>query len=208
MGYPRRFFKGIEARHSASAWNWIGCSGRVLKTKYINVSLRRRGRVIGKGGSLKAPRPPLGMTVMESMDEQTVIMKHMLIVFLLVPLASVAQESAAYRTCNDKATTQMEMNTCAGEEAARVDARLNDVYHELLSTAGKRLEAVVKIKAAEKSWVAYRDAYMEAMYPAKDKQVEYGSIYLMEASLLRAKLTERHTTELKELLQQYSGEGR
>lgn len=135
-------------------------------------------------------------------------MKHMLIVFLLVPLASVAQESAAYRACNDKATTQMEMNTCAGEEAARVDARLNDVYHELLSTAGKRLEAVVKIKAAEKSWVAYRDAYMEAMYPAKDKQVEYGSIYLMEASLLRAKLTERHTTELKELLQQYSGEGR
>lgn len=134
-------------------------------------------------------------------------MKPLLIVFLLVSVSSVAQESAEYRACNDKATTQMEMNTCAGEEAARVDTRLNDVYHELLSKAAKQLEAVVKIKAAERAWVAYRDAYMEAMYPAKDKQVEYGSIYLMEASLLRARLTERHTTELKEMLQQYS-EGR
>ncbi len=134
-------------------------------------------------------------------------MKPLLIVFLLVSVSSVAQESAEYRACNDKATTQMEMNTCAGEEAARADARLNDVYHELLSKAAKQLEAVVKIKAAERAWVAYRDAYMEAMYPAKDKQVEYGSIYLMEASLLRARLTERHTTELKEMLQQYS-EGR
>ena len=47
---------------------------------------------------------------------------------------------------------------------------------------------------------------MEAMYPAKNKQAEYGSIYPMEADLLRAKLTQRQVTALKELLQQYSGE--
>jgi uncharacterized protein YecT (DUF1311 family) len=133
-------------------------------------------------------------------------MKHLLILFLLVSLAGVAQESAEYRACINRATTQMEMNTCAGDEAARVEARLNDVYHKLLVQASNQVEALAKIKAAERAWVAYRDAYMEAMYPAKDKQVEYGSIYLMEASLLRAKLTERHTTELKELLQQYSEE--
>jgi uncharacterized protein YecT (DUF1311 family) len=133
-------------------------------------------------------------------------MKHLLILFLLVSLAGVAQESAEYRACINRATTQMEMNTCAGDEAARVEARLNDVYHKLLAQASNQVEALAKIKAAERAWVAYRDAYMEAMYPAKDKQVEYGSIYLMEASLLRAKLTERHTTELKELLQQYSEE--
>jgi uncharacterized protein YecT (DUF1311 family) len=131
-------------------------------------------------------------------------MKHLLISFLLVSLAGVAQESAEYRACINRATTQMEMNTCAGDEAARVEDRLNDVYQKLLAQASNQVEALAKIKAAERAWVAYRDAYMEAMYPAKDKQVEYGSIYLMEASLLRARLTERHTTELKELLQQYS----
>ena len=43
------------------------------------------------------------------------------------------------------------------------------------------------------------------MYPAKDKQAEYGSIYLMNVNLLRAKLTERQITEVRELLEQYSG---
>jgi len=132
-------------------------------------------------------------------------MRYLLIVFFLVSLSSVAQESAEYRACLDKATTQMAMNTCASEDAARVDARLNDVYHKLLSTAGKQPEALEKIKAAERAWVAYRDAYVEAMYPAKDKQAEYGSIYLMNVNLLRAKLTERQITEVKELLEQYSG---
>jgi hypothetical protein len=46
---------------------------------------------------------------------------------------------------------------------------------------------------------------MDAMYSAKDKQAEYGSVYPMEADLLRAKLTERQRTALEELLQQYSG---
>ena len=135
-------------------------------------------------------------------------MRFLLVVFLLVSLGSVAQESAEYRACLDKATTQMAMNTCASEDAARVDARLNDVYHKLLTMAAKQPEALEKIKGAERAWVAYRDAYVEAMYPAKDKQVEYGSIYLMNVNLLRAKLTERQITEVRELLQQYSGEGR
>ena len=43
------------------------------------------------------------------------------------------------------------------------------------------------------------------MYPAKNKQAEYGSIYPMEADLLRAKLTQQQVAALKELQQQYSG---
>ncbi len=132
-------------------------------------------------------------------------MRYLPIVFLLVSLPSLAQDSAQYRACNDKAKTQMEMNACASQEAARSDAELNEVYRKLLSQAASQQEAVAKIKAAERAWVAYRDAYMDAMYPAKDKQAEYGSIYPMEADLLRAKLTQQQVVALKELLQQYSG---
>jgi uncharacterized protein YecT (DUF1311 family) len=135
-------------------------------------------------------------------------MKYLLVVFLLASLPGLAQDSAQYRACNEKAKAQMEMNACASEEAARVDAELNEVYHKLLSQAGSQEEAVGKIKTAERAWIAYRDAYMDAMYPAKNKQAEYGSIYPMEADLLRAKLTQRQVTALKELLQQYSGDER
>ena len=134
-------------------------------------------------------------------------MRYLPIVFLLVSLPSLAQDSAQYRACNDKAKTQMEMNACASQEAARSDAELNEVYRKLLSQAASQQEAVAKIKAAERAWVAYRDAYMDAMYPAKDKQAEYGSIYPMEADLLRAKLTQQQVVALKELLRaiQWSG---
>ena len=115
------------------------------------------------------------------------------------------QNSAAYKACNQKAQTQAEMNRCAHEEATRADAELNRVYDRVLSKAAAESEAVAKIKAAEKAWIAYRDAYMEAMYPAANKQSEYGSIYPMEADLLRARLTSQHVVDLKELLQQYSG---
>ncbi len=131
-------------------------------------------------------------------------MRYLAIVFLVASLSAVAQDSAQYLACNEKAKTQFDMNACARGEAARVDAKLNNVYRELLSKAADEPEAVAKIKAAEKAWIAYRDAYMDAMYPAKDKAAEYGSIYPMDAELLRAKLTQRQVTALQELLEQYN----
>ena len=133
-------------------------------------------------------------------------MKNLLVVFLLASMSVLAQDSAVYRACNKKAKTQAEMNVCASDEAGRVDTELNEVYRKLLSQAGSQEDAVAKIKAAERAWIAYRDAYVDAMYPAKDKQAEYGSVYPMEANLVRAKLTQRQVTALKELLQQYSGD--
>lgn len=115
----------------------------------------------------------------------------------------LAQNSEKYRACNEKAKTQGEMNTCANEEATRVDAKLKDVYRKLLSKAASEPEAVAKIERAETAWVAYRDAFIDAMYPAKDKQAAYGSIYPMEVDLLGAKLTQQHISALRELLQQY-----
>ncbi|HUZ45951.1 MAG TPA: lysozyme inhibitor LprI family protein [Terriglobia bacterium] len=125
------------------------------------------------------------------------------IVFLIAPLPALAQDSAQYHACNDKAKTQGEMNACASEEAARVDAELNAVYRKLLLKAASQTEAVAKIKASERAWITYRDAFMEAMYPAKDKQAEYGSIYPMEADLLKAKLTRQQVAALEGMLKEY-----
>jgi len=134
-------------------------------------------------------------------------MGWLLILVLIVSPVGVAQDSAQYRVCNEKAKTQAELTACASEEAARADSELNEVYQKLLSQAASREEAVAKVKAAERAWMAYRDAYMDAMYPARNKQAEYGSIYPMEVDLLRAKLTQRQVTALKEFLERYTGAG-
>lgn len=92
------------------------------------------------------------------------------------------------------------MNACASTEAARVDAQMDDIYNTLLSKTASQPEALAKIKAVQKAWLVYRDAYIAAMYPAKNKQAEYGSMYSMKVNLLRAKLTQKQVSALKELL--------
>src|SRR5579862_9997624 len=133
-------------------------------------------------------------------------MKSLVVALLttVIPGVCFAQDSAEYRACSGKANTQTEMTACAGDEAARVDAKLNTTYRALLARVTSQPEALAKIKAAEKAWIAYRDAYIEATYPAKDKATEYGSIYPLEVTLLRAKLTQRQVAALEDMLQHYT----
>jgi uncharacterized protein YecT (DUF1311 family) len=129
-----------------------------------------------------------------------------LVVLPLVFLSSfscLAQDSEQFRACNEKAKSQAEMNVCANEEATRTDTELNNVYRTLLSKAGSQQEAVAKIQNAERAWIAYRNAYIDAMYPAKNKQTEYGTMYPMVVALLQAKLMRQQVAALKDLLQQY-----
>jgi uncharacterized protein YecT (DUF1311 family) len=125
---------------------------------------------------------------------------------LLSALSCLSQDSPQFKACNEKAVTQMDINACAGQEADRVDAKLNAEYRQLLAKAAGEENAVPKIKAAERAWIAYRDAYVEAMYPASDKRMEYGSMYGMDVALLRAKLTQQHLADIQELLKQYNDE--
>ncbi|HXN49663.1 MAG TPA: lysozyme inhibitor LprI family protein [Bryobacteraceae bacterium] len=119
----------------------------------------------------------------------------------LVPCLVAAQDSAAYRACEAKAGAQPELNACAAEEAARVDAEMNRVYRELLAKNSDDAAAAEKIKKAQRAWVAFRDAYIEAMFPAEDKLAEYGSMYPMERDLILATLTRRQIDALKDVIQ-------
>ena len=121
---------------------------------------------------------------------------------LLVPSGLVcAQQSPEYQACSDQAKTQTATNACASDEAARADAQLNVVYRALLQKTSDGT-AATKIRAAERAWVTYRDAYIDAMYPADDKQAEYGSVYPMEIAVLRAQLTRVQIAALHDLSQE------
>jgi hypothetical protein len=43
------------------------------------------------------------------------------------------------------------------------------------------------------------------LYPATDKQAEYGSMFPMEWDLFRAELTQQHVAALRSILQHYNG---
>jgi len=126
---------------------------------------------------------------------------------VLSALSCYSQESAQFKACTNKDQTQTGLDRCADDEATRTDADLNRTYQQLKLLAKQIPGAIEKIEKTERAWIQYRDAYLEAMYPAADKQANYGSIYPMDFALLRAELTQAQTMRLKELIKQYAGEG-
>ena len=133
--------------------------------------------------------------------------RALLVAASFVVLASTvpcfAQDSEEYAKCVKTAASQTAMNVCSAEEARRADVELNEIYKKVLSAARNQPRSVEKIRAAQRAWITFRDAYVDAMYPAEDKQAQYGSTFPMEVDLLRAKLTRQQIGALKSLLTEH-----
>jgi uncharacterized protein YecT (DUF1311 family) len=95
------------------------------------------------------------------------------------------------------------MTMCAWEEAERTDAEMDRMYRDLLSRAAALPEAPPKIEATQAAWITYKDAYLEALFPADNKQAQYGTIYGMKLNLARAEVTRRQIVALRDLLRQW-----
>jgi uncharacterized protein YecT (DUF1311 family) len=102
------------------------------------------------------------------------------------------------------AKNQTDLNSCAKQELTLVERQMDEAYRELLSTTRDDTAAQAKIKAAQTAWVAYRDAFLEAMWPARDKQAEYGTAYPMQYGEVRLRLTRQQLVALRSLIKEYS----
>jgi uncharacterized protein YecT (DUF1311 family) len=68
-------------------------------------------------------------------------------------------------------------------------------------------ETLAKVRTVERAWIAYRDVCLEAIFPVKAKQAEYGSIFPTDADLFLADLTRQQTIMLTILREINSGCG-
>ncbi|HEV2761538.1 MAG TPA: lysozyme inhibitor LprI family protein [Pyrinomonadaceae bacterium] len=124
----------------------------------------------------------------------------------LVVLAS-AQRRRPKRDCYDTAMTQQAMNLCASREFEQADAELNRVYKQLLAANKEDGLFAEKLTAAERAWVAFRDAHMESLYPQTDNpQAAYGSVYPMCFMRAKAGLTRERTKHLRAMLDAPEGD--
>jgi uncharacterized protein YecT (DUF1311 family) len=112
----------------------------------------------------------------------------------LLATCAFASQKQKPKSCWDTAETQMEMNQCAGSELQAVDKELNRVYQQILKEyAGDRV-FIEKFKAAQRAWLNFRDAELEAVYPHGDN---YGSAHPMCHTGEKAALTLARTKQLK-----------
>jgi uncharacterized protein YecT (DUF1311 family) len=96
---------------------------------------------------------------------------------------------------------QSEMNHCADLDARQADADLSRVYGELLSNLKSHDNAIKKLRAAQRAWLAFRDARLQELYPAPDKQAEYGSMYQMCYAQVATAMTKERTAQLRRMLE-------
>jgi len=134
-------------------------------------------------------------------------MKVSLLFFLcLLCTTGVSQEKSDTGACEQTVQTQADLTKCSSDRLAREDTKLDRVYQELLAKTKNDPVATKKIRSAQRAWVAFRDAQLEALFPADNKQAQYGSTYPMCAAVVRAQLTAERTKMLQNMLHPVEGD--
>ncbi len=100
----------------------------------------------------------------------------------------------------DEALSQLELNQCAAATLARADAELNATWGEIMASLDARPVAKQSLIAAQRRWIALRDADMAALYPleaGEDLRVQYGTIQPMQAAFEQAAMTRERRAWLR-----------
>jgi len=115
-----------------------------------------------------------------------------------VPAATPTAASASSGDkCIDNAQTQTAMDECASNSLQVADKELNQVYQQVLTKYASDKVFIAKLRLAQEAWITFRDAELEARYPASNKSGEYGSVYPMCADNELEAMTRQRIEELR-----------
>lgn len=112
---------------------------------------------------------------------------------LLAPWSAHAQDPCS-------GATQSDMSQCAAGHFKQADAELNQVWQQIQSKYADQPLFLARLKLAQRAWLKFRDAEMDATYPlakGQDPRAQYGSVYPMCVSESRATLTQQRIKQLR-----------
>lgn len=129
-------------------------------------------------------------------------MRHNMKLLCLLPLTACLLTPLAYADDCDNATTQGDMNACAGRQYQAADKALNSVYQQITQRLKADADTQKLLVGAQRSWVTFRDA--ECEFAASG--VSGASVYpLIHLNCLTAQTTSR-TQALKQYLKCQEGD--
>lgn len=98
------------------------------------------------------------------------------------------------------AQTQGDLDADATADLTKADAELNQVYQQVLKEYADDPLVVTKLRAAQRAWIALRDAEIDATYPHAQEPGYYGSVFPMCLATRKAELTRDRTRQLRRWL--------
>ena len=109
-----------------------------------------------------------------------------------------SSESMKYPCGDDlRSQSQMGMNACAALHAKEVEAEIEETMREIERRRASEPKLLTAVRNAQKEWVRFRDAELEALFPGADKQVVYGSMYGECYSQQRFRLAKLRVAQLR-----------
>jgi len=125
--------------------------------------------------------------------------RSILVAFIMfVPITSLAGDEIK---CNEEGT-QIELNACARDAFEKADKELNRTYQALIKKEAENQLFVSKLKLAQKAWIVFRDADLEARFACAENDIGlcWGSQYPTLYYDRKAKLTRERTKHLQQIL--------
>ena len=131
------------------------------------------------------------------------MMKTVISTALVLLLATTAATAGEEIKCKPDGT-QIELNQCSLDDYTAADKKLNDTWKKLMAKFKSDKTATAKLKTAQKAWIAFRDAELEAQFACDAKDAPcWGSMEPMLRNGVMQELTEART----ERLQKYIDDG-
>ena len=94
--------------------------------------------------------------------------------------------------------TQSKMNETENDKLIKSEKRMATVLKQINVLYADSPVFLKKLRISQNCWKKFRDAHMDAIYPAADKQAlqEYGSVFPMAYAMEKRRLTEQRIKEL------------
>ncbi len=135
-------------------------------------------------------------------------MKKVMVITLVLLLSNTVAWADEEIKCNHDGN-QAELNVCAYEDYQAADKKLNDTWKSLMTKYKAEKTATAKLKAAQKAWIAFRDAEMDAMFACEEDDVQtcWGSMYPLLLNSELQTMTEARTQQLQKYIDEGLGSG-
>jgi uncharacterized protein YecT (DUF1311 family) len=104
--------------------------------------------------------------------------------------------------CDSPKATQFDLNSCADASFKVADAQMNSLYATIRTRLRDDPDAMKRLVAAQRAWLAFRDAECEFASGAESG----GSIYPMVYSSCQTALTTKRNGDLKKYLKCAEGD--
>ena len=126
----------------------------------------------------------------------------------LVLLLSYSVAWADEDTKCNRDGNQSELNVCAYEDYQAADKKLNETWKNLMTKFKAEKTATAKLKAAQKAWIAFRDADVDAKFACEEGDAScWGSMESMLRSAELRDMTEARTAQLQKYIDEGLGGG-